>query len=85
MATTSWQGILQASLATVMQTSPTGLSQHWNGNGPDGKINNAVQILQDAAVVGGTMEQNLANSQAAQNPHPAIAAAAASAWAQTNA
>ena len=53
MATTSWQGILQASLATVMQTSPTGLSQHWNGNGPDGKINNAVQILQDAAVVGG--------------------------------
>jgi Neuraminidase (sialidase) len=77
MATTNWQGILQASLATVMQTSPAVLGQHWNGNGPDGKINNAVQILQDAAVVGGTIEQNLANSQAAQNPHPAIAAAAA--------
>ena len=76
MATTNWQSILQASLVTVMQTSPAVLQQHWNGDGPDGKINNALQILQDAAAVGGTLEQNLANSQAAQNPHPAIAAAA---------
>jgi hypothetical protein len=79
MAATNWQNILQASLVTVMQTSPTVLQQHWNGDGPDGKINNAVQILQDAAAVGGTLEQNLANSQAAQNPHSAIAAAASAA------
>jgi hypothetical protein len=54
------------------------LQQHWNGDGPDGKINNAVQILKDAAQAGGTMEQNLTASAAAQNPHPAIAATAAS-------
>jgi Neuraminidase (sialidase) len=71
-----WQRVLQASLVTVMQTAPAVVGQHWNGNGPDGKINNAIQILQDAAAAGGTMEQNLANSQAAQNPHPEIAAAA---------
>jgi hypothetical protein len=71
-----WQGVLQASLATVMQTAPTVAGQHWNANGPDGKINNAIQILLDAAAVGGTMEQNLTNSQAAQNPHPEIALAA---------
>ena len=83
MATTNWQSILQASLVTVMQTSPAVLQQHWNGDGPDGKINNALQILQDAAAVGGTLEQNLANSQAAQNPHPAIAAAASATAAST--
>jgi hypothetical protein len=71
-----WQSILQASLATVLQTAPTVAGQHWNGNGPDGKLNNAIQILQDAAAVGATIQQNLANSQAAQNPHPQIAAAA---------
>lgn len=72
----TWQGILQASLATVMQETPAVLAQHWNGDGPNGKINNAIQILQDAAAAGGTIEQNLANSQAAQNPHPEIAATA---------
>jgi Neuraminidase (sialidase) len=71
-----WQSILQASLATVMQQTPAVLSQHWNGNGPNGKINNAIQILQDASAAGATMQQNLANSQAAQNPHPQIAVAA---------
>ena len=71
-----WQGILQASLATVMQATPAVLNQHWSADGPDGKINNAIQILQDAAAAGGTLQQNLANSQAAQNAHPEIAAAA---------
>jgi hypothetical protein len=72
----NWQGILQASLATVMQETPTVVGQHCNGDGPNAKINNAIQILQDAAAVGATMEQNLANSEAAQNPHREIAAAA---------
>ena len=76
MATMNWQGILQASLATVMQETPTVLGQHWSGDGPNGKINNAIQILQDASAAGATIEQNLATSQAAQNPHPDIAAAA---------
>jgi hypothetical protein len=71
-----WQSVLQAALATVMQTTPAVLNQHWNGDGPNGKMNNAIQILQDAAAAGGTLEQNLANSQAAQNAHPEIAAAA---------
>ncbi len=75
-STMEWQDVLQASLATVMQTGPAVLAQHWNGDGPDGKINNAIQILQDAAAAGATIEQNLANSQAAQNPHPGIVAAA---------
>jgi hypothetical protein len=74
--TMNWQAILQASLATIVEAGPTALSQHWNGDGPDGKINNAVQIIQDAAQAGATIEQNLATSQAAQNPHPEIAAAA---------
>jgi hypothetical protein len=72
----NWQDILQASFATVIQTAPAVLSQHWDGNGPDGKINNALQILRDAAEAGTTLERNLANSQAAQHPHPEIAAAA---------
>jgi hypothetical protein len=76
MATMNWQGVLQASLATVMQETPAVLDQHWNGDGPNGKLNNAIQILQDAAAAGATIEQNLANSQAAQNQHPEIAAAA---------
>jgi len=71
-----WQNVLQASLATVLQATPSVLNQHWNGDGPDGKINNAIQILQDAAAAGGTLEQNLQNSPAAQNPHPQIVAAA---------
>jgi hypothetical protein len=70
-----WQSVLQAALTTVMQTTPAVLNQHWNGDGPNGKMNNAIQILQDAAAAGGTLEQNLANSQAAQNAHPGIAAA----------
>jgi Neuraminidase (sialidase) len=75
-ATMDWEAVLQASLATIVEAGPQALAQHWNGNGPDGKINNAVQIIQDAAQAGATMKQNLAASQAAQNPHPEIAAAA---------
>jgi hypothetical protein len=72
-----WTQVLQASLITIAQVSPAVLQQHWNGDGPDGKINNAIQILKDAAQAGATMQQNLATSAAAQNPHPGIAAAAA--------
>jgi Neuraminidase (sialidase) len=72
-----WTPILQASLSTIAEVSPAVLQQHWNGNGPDGKINNAIQILKDAALAGTTIEQNLAKSGAAQNPHPEIAATAA--------
>jgi len=71
-----WQGILQASLATIVQAGPQAVSQHWNGSGPDGKLNNALQIVQDAAQAGASLQQNLAASDAAQNPHPEIAAAA---------
>jgi hypothetical protein len=71
-----WQRILQASLETVLETAPAVLTQHWSGKGPDGKINNAIQILQDAAKMDATIEQNLAQSQAAQDPHPEIAQAA---------
>jgi hypothetical protein len=73
----NWIQILHASLNTVAELSPTVLQQHWNGHGPNGKINNAIQILKDAAQVEATLEHNLANSAAAQNPHPEIAASAA--------
>jgi hypothetical protein len=76
MATTNWQGIVQAAASTVTQTAPNVLDQHWNGDGPDGKLNNAIQILQDVFSVGTTLAQNVANSQALQNPHPALIAAA---------
>jgi Neuraminidase (sialidase) len=67
-----WQGILQASLATVMQTTPSMIGERWSGDGPNGKINNALQILQDAATTGATIEKNLQNSPAAQKAHPEI-------------
>jgi hypothetical protein len=73
-----WAAILQASLSAITQVGPTVLTQHWNGNGPNGKINNAIQIVKDAAQAGATIEENLANSEAAKNPHPEIATAAAS-------
>jgi hypothetical protein len=72
-----WTQVLQASLSTIAEVSPTILQQHWNGDGPDGKINNAIQIVKDAALTGATIEQNLAKSEAAQSPHPEIAATAA--------
>ena len=71
-----WTQSLQASLATIAQMSPTLLAQHWCGKGPDGKLNNAIEILKDAAQTGATIEQNLANSDAAQNAHPEIATTA---------
>jgi hypothetical protein len=72
--TVNWHTLLQAAIATALQAGPEVLGQHWNGRGADGKLNNAIQILRDAAQIGGTLEQNLAASPAAQAPHPALAA-----------
>ena len=72
----NWTPLLLAALSTVATLSPTVLEQHWNGDGTDGKINNAVQIIKDAALAGATIEQSLSASDAAQNPHPEIVATA---------
>lgn len=67
-----WTRILQAALSTVVTVGPTIAAQHWNGDGPDGKVNNAVQIIKDAAQAGATIEQNLAVSPAVQDAHSDI-------------
>jgi Cell Wall Hydrolase len=69
--------ILQAALTAILQAGPTIAAQHWNGNGPDGKLNNAIQIIRDVANTGVVFEQALQASAAIQNPHPDIAATAA--------
>ena len=66
----NWTPLLSAALSTVATLTPTVLEQHWNGDGTDGKINNAIQIIKDAALAGATLEQNLSASKAAQSPHP---------------
>jgi hypothetical protein len=73
----NWTRMLPASLTRIARVNPAILAQHWDGKGAEGKLNNAIQILKDAAQTGATIEQKLANSDAAQNAHPEIAATAA--------
>lgn len=50
-----WTRILQAALSTIVAQGPAVAAQHWNGNGPDGKVNNAIQTIKDAAQAGATI------------------------------
>lgn len=70
----NWLNLFMAALQTVLSAAPAVLAQHWDGTGPSGKLNNALQILKDVGVVGATLEQSVAASPAAQAPHPDLAA-----------